>query len=93
MRQAESRLQALEERLLPPPPIDPIFIKVCDSSIAEPGQPDPLRVTDADLTGYASGALVVHRLPGERLDKLEARCRQVAPTSIIWLARYAGRGI
>ena len=93
MRPTETRLQRLEELLLPPPPVEPMFITVCDSSIAEPGHPEPVPVTDADLTGFASGALIVQRLPGESIDKLEARCREVAPASIVWLARYTGRGI
>jgi hypothetical protein len=93
MRNTDARLQALEARFLPLPAIEPMFVKIRDSSIAEPGQPEPQPVTDADLTGYASGAVHVPRMPGESLADLQARCRQVAPTAIVWLARYAGRGV
>lgn len=93
MRNVDKRLQALEDRHLPPAPVRPMFIKIRDASIPEPGQSEADPVTDADLTGYAAGAVHVPRLPGETLADLQARCRQVAPTAIVWLARYAGRGV
>ena len=92
MSTIERRLLALEDRFLPPPLIPAFFVRVIDQTIAEPGQPDPQLVTDADLTGYSCGSVHVLRIAGESLDDLEARCKEAAPKGIFWLATYAERG-
>lgn len=91
MSTIERRLQAMEERFLPPPVIPAFFVRVVDQSIAEPGQPEPQFVTDADITGYSCGSVHVLRFAGESLDDLEARCKEAAPKGIFWLATYAER--
>lgn len=93
MARIESRLQALEDRLLPSPAIEPMFLVVRDQTVAEPGQPEPVLVTDADLTGFRAGDLEVKRIPGESCADLEKRCRLMAPDRLVWLGRYSGHGI
>jgi len=78
-----SRVLRLEDRLAPPARVDPVFFLI---DPVDPARPEFLGFKAAAST---VGAVSVLRLPGESMDDVERRCKELHPACMVWFGIYA----